>query len=472
MSLKEKYNQLDNKSRTYVLWGGIGMGILAVLFLLKPEKEEVVQPVQQNLEVTPFMASADDVDIESLNVRQQSTERDVRNIQAGVTQVNKKLTEIESMLSSEDRLQTAPEILYELQRKNNQRDQQIEELRQLIVEQQSVVVVPETTVVTDTDLEADSLDFIDETDAATEDDSDTFNFDQSPGQNQPTLHDNQSAYSNLPTDPLELLRQSHKEAETSDSLSNDNMYITDEPEPPYSNNGFENGQVQPTKRTISIIQSSKPPAPKKSNEPEFVGKRINAGSLVPLTLLTGVDAPTGKRAADKLTATFVITGEARLPDGTELNLDPCRVLSDVQAHKTEARAYFRPYKLSCKFEFGDLDMPLTGSISGPDGALGIKGHLVNPAGKAVLFSTMTSGIDLAAAWLDSEIDTIELAGGDTLNSGGGAVASSTAPLREYYLEEAKELQPYVQVRPLVRASMVVLDTLTLELLEKAQKGKG
>ncbi len=472
MSLNEKYKQLDNKSKTYVLWGGVVLAVVAVMFLLKPEQEEVFAPVEQNLEITPFLASADDVDIESLNVRQQASERDIKNVQAGIGQVNKQMSEIKSMLSSEDRLQTAPEILYELQRKEQQRDKQIAELRQLIEEQQSVVVLPDPSNEDKAEVESKEFDFLEDTDETVLEDSedDTFEFEATPST--PSRNHGDNAYSSLPTDPLDLLRQSHENSGKKDALNTDNIYITDEQSPPYANNGFNDPtQGLAPKNRISIIQSTRTPAPVVSDETEYLGKRINAGSLVPLTLLTGVDAPTGKRAADKLSATFVLSGEVRLPDGSEMNLDPCRVITDVQAHKTEARAYFRPYKLSCKFEYGDLDMPITGAISGPDGALGIKGHLVNPSGKAVMYSTLTSGIDLFAAWLDSEIDTIELSGGDTLNSSGGAVASSTAPLREYYIEEAKELQPYVQVRPLVQASMIVLDTLILELLEEVSKSK-
>lgn len=210
MSLKEKYKQLDNKSKTYVLWGGVGLAVVAVMFLLKPEQEEVSVPVEQNLEVTPFIASADDVDIESLNVRQQATERDIKNVQAGIGQVNKQMSEIKSMLSSEDRLQTAPEILYELQRKEQQRDKQIAELRQLIEEQQSVVVLPEPSIEDEDEVESKEFDFLKDTDETILEDSedDTIEFEKRTSTT--TRNQSDNAYSSLPTDPLELLRQSHE----------------------------------------------------------------------------------------------------------------------------------------------------------------------------------------------------------------------------------------------------------------------
>lgn len=465
MSLKDKYNQLDHKSKTYVVWAGAFVVVILLVMLLKPSKDEVVQEVEQNLEVTPFIASADDVDIESLNVRLQSTERTLLNTQSGITQTNKEISELKAMLSSEDRLQTAPEILYDLQKRENQRDKQIEELKQMILDSQSVVVMPTPTIKHNDDLAKDEL--VPELGIdGKEDEGDVFLFEEErkpvPTPVQPS--DYNDTYSSLPTDPLELLRVSHDIDETDTTEPASNLYVKDDRS--YNTSRFdENMEEQGHVNRISIIQSNEPSTDNPDDGPKYIGKRINAGSLTPLTLLTGVDAPTGKRAADKLTATFVVTGDVRLPDGSELNLDSCRVLTDVQAHKTEARAYFRPYKLSCKFDYGDVDMPITGSISGPDGALGIKGHLVNPSGKAVLYSTLTSGIDLAAAWLDSEIETIELSSGDTLSTGNSGVVSSTAPLREYYLNEAKELQPYVQVRPLVQASMIVLDTVTLELLK-------
>jgi hypothetical protein len=481
--LRDRWNQLDGKTRTYLMWAGVGVGLIALIMIVKPAPDKTAAAPNKPMDVTLFQVGSQEVDMESLNIRLQKIERFAENSQTWVSQTNEQLDQIRAMLNSDDRLQTTPEILYELQRKNSEWDARLAKMEDKLEENQNQQLVmmqavnrPDPVAVID-----DTPVMIDDSASNNPEELDVKPKEDNKDELDHFLDDTEKveqvdSYTSLPTDPLEMLKASQKRAAANAQSGGEeeNQYIKDDSDqisPRSMRKNAADGTTQRQPGQISIVQSATPVEEKvEDTGPKFIGKRINAGSNIPLTLISGVDAPTGKNGAESLTATFAVTGDVTLPDGSQMSLNGCNVLTQTTATKTEGRVYFRPYKLSCKFDFGDVDMPIQGSISGPDGALGIKGHVVNIAGKALGYATAAALTDIAASGID------ESSGGITIGSDGATLVTAdsgttiTAPLKEYYIDEAKELQPYVQVRPLIPANMSVLDTFQLELLEDAKKG--
>ena len=218
-----------------------------------------------------------------------------------------------------------------------------------------------------------------------------------------------------------------------------------------------------------------------------MGERILAGSLLPIVVVSGVDAPTGKAAEHgAISSTMRITGPAILPNGHRVDLTGCLVTADVRGDTATERAYFRPNKLTCYFDFGEVDVSIKGYTTGKDGVQGFRGRLVSKQGKALLYGAFAGAVNgigkafggggnSSVRGLVTGGDPFSLPSGQQVTQSGiaGAMTDSSEFLAEYYKGKVDELYEIIEIKPLITGSIHLLETFQMKLLEDlSNKGKG
>jgi conjugal transfer pilus assembly protein TraB len=289
---------------------------------------------------------------------------------------------------------------------------------------------------------------------------------------QPELVDYQSSKVDMPSDPLAFVQQASNSVGAVKQTSDPNMFIDD-------------GDVRARTIPSTTIQSNTDTAAYEAlsaNTPtdDYTGKRVLAGSVLPVVLISGVDAPTGVQAkSDAVAATWRIVGHAKLPNGYRVDLRNCLVTTVVRGDVSTQRAYFRPDRLTCKFDYGDVDIAINGYTSGKDGSLGIRGEYISRTSKALLYGGVAGfaqGIGEAfggggrngGAGIVNGNDPFALPQtSDVLRGGASSGVSSGAEfLTDYYKERLDELYDIIEVKPLIRGTIHIQKSFELILMDE------
>jgi hypothetical protein len=292
---------------------------------------------------------------------------------------------------------------------------------------------------------------------------------------QPEPIDYQSSKVDMPSDPLEFVQQASNSVGQIKQTSDENIYIDD-------------GSARTRAIPSTTIQSNTDTqayqalnANKRSTE--YLGKRVLAGSVLPVVLISGVDAPTGVQAkSDAVAATWRIVGHAKLPNGYRVDLRNCLVTTVVRGDVSTQRAYFRPDRLTCKFDYGDVDIAINGYTSGKDGSLGIRGEYISRTSKALLYGGVAGfaqGIGEAfggggrngGAGIVNGNDPFALPQtSDVLRGGASSGVSSGAEfLTDYYKERLDELYDIIEVKPLIRGTIHIQKSFELILMDEVSQ---
>jgi conjugal transfer pilus assembly protein TraB len=121
---------------------------------------------------------------------------------------------------------------------------------------------------------------------------------------------------------------------------------------------------------------------------------LPTGSIVPVQLLSGLDAPTRTVMAGVSGAHPVlmrVADYALMPNRTRMDLRECYALGEGVGDLSSERAMLRILGISCINRGGQaVELPVKGMVTGEDGKLGLRGRLVMKEG-AMLFRALLSG---------------------------------------------------------------------------------
>ena len=188
---------------------------------------------------------------------------------------------------------------------------------------------------------------------------------------------------------------------------------------------------------------------------------IPTGTMIPVKLLTGLDAP-GKSAnlgGEPHPVLMFAEDLSVLPNNVHMDMRECFVLGEGIGDLSEERAKIRALSLSCvkHDEQSAVDIRLRGVVTGEDGKIGLRGPVVQREGallaKALLagfvngisrvFMPYQQGFFIAPnpqqAFQFPDADKVAMAGA------AGAMGGAAQTLARHYSQLAKEVYPIIEI---------------------------
>ncbi len=207
---------------------------------------------------------------------------------------------------------------------------------------------------------------------------------------------------------------------------------------------------------------------------------LPSGSFIPAMLLSGVDAGTGTGSSLPYPVLMRLTDPAVLPNFAKMDVAECFVIGAAFGDLPSERAYIRTETLSCLRRGGGIvtiDGDLKGHAIGEDGKLGLRGRVVSKEGAIIarsllagflsgLGQTFRPRITLAPTFLGSPQDeqSFQLPPlGDTLQAAAiSGIGRSMELLAQYYLRQAQNLYPIIEINAGRQVDLVVLKGMPLK----------
>lgn len=183
---------------------------------------------------------------------------------------------------------------------------------------------------------------------------------------------------------------------------------------------------------------------------------IPAGSFVRVTMLNGVDAPTGGQSqSNPIPVVFHVLDPANLPSKYKLDVRDCRVVGVGWGDLSSERTLVRLETLSCVLGTGEtVEMPIKGQAIGEDGKVGLRGRLVTKQGQVLanaLVAGIASGMGRAFQQSAATVSTSGIGTAQTIDPAkvgqaalGSGLAEAGNALAQYYIRAAEKMFPVIE----------------------------
>ncbi len=200
---------------------------------------------------------------------------------------------------------------------------------------------------------------------------------------------------------------------------------------------------------------------------------IPTGTMVPVKLLTGLDAP-GKSAAtggEPHPVLMFAEDMSVLPNDVQMDMRECFVLGEGIGDLSEERAKIRAVSLSCvkKDEQSAVDIRLRGVLTGEDGKIGLRGPVVQREGailaKALLagfvngisrvFMPYQQGFFIAPS--PSQAFNFPDPGQVAMAGVAGGMGGAAQTLARHYTQLAKEIYPIIEIDAGRQGTLIVTE---------------
>jgi len=244
-------------------------------------------------------------------------------------------------------------------------------------------------------------------------------------------------------------------------------------DPPTGRNAGDSEKAKPTK-IVTISEDIDEPEPEREGNDHR--SYLPAGSIVTVTTLSGMDAPTGQAARrDPLPSLMRIKHEAILPNRFRQDVKECFLLASGYGDLSSERAYLRAETLSCvRQDGGVIEQKLQAFATGEDGKAGVRGRLVSKQGAIIGRSLMAGFLSGASKAFDvNPVPTI-----NTTNSGeqeyqkvfssnsvqGAAVSGASDALdriAKFYIDMAESMYPVIEINAGRKISFIVQSGVSL-----------
>ena len=210
-----------------------------------------------------------------------------------------------------------------------------------------------------------------------------------------------------------------------------------------------------TFRTTVLALAPKPTKAKKPL-PKTPKYYIPAGAYVQSVLISGLEASAGVNAQSNPRPVLIRTvGDAVLPDNKHSKLKNCRLLGAGYGDISSERAYIRLESMTCIKEGKTYDYPVYGYVSGADGKVGIRGHVVMRdaalVGRAFVGGVLSGfGDSVSDNYTETSINplgsTETVKDGESLEYGAAQGVSNAADMyADYNIKRAEQYQPVIEV---------------------------
>lgn len=234
--------------------------------------------------------------------------------------------------------------------------------------------------------------------------------------------------------------------------------------------GFQPIQPQAPINRIRVFS----PDPQPAHGPGAATKYwIPTGTMVPVKLLTGLDAP-GKSAAtggEPHPVLMFAEDMSVLPNNVQMDMRECFVLGEGIGDLSEERAKIRAVSLSCvkKDEQSAVDIRLRGVLTGEDGKIGLRGPVVQREGailaKALLagfvqgisrvFMPYQQGFFIAPS--PQQAFNFPDPGQVAMAGVAGGMGGAAQTLARHYTQLAKEIYPIIEIDAGRQGTLIVTE---------------
>jgi len=197
---------------------------------------------------------------------------------------------------------------------------------------------------------------------------------------------------------------------------------------------------------------------------------ISPGDVVPVKLLTGVNAPVD---GTPYPVVFKLNGSITGPDGSALDVGNARLIAAAQGSEADGRVLFRLQELSLRHTDGRRSVvQVDGWIVGEDGIRGMKGKLIDKLGRLILatmgvsFTAALGGrIDDKAAGLDIEdSEGVTILSEDLEFAYSSALTDASNRLGQILLDRYEKLVPVVEVLSGREVAAIFSQTAEIEII--------
>ena len=380
-NLKDRYEALPPKKKKLVTFGGPILIIIFIWMLFSSDEDLLKVPERNVSEVGLFGVDDEDLTVGDLSTKVSALANQVELMSQRENTNATSLKRIEDILQSLNADNANLQTLYEIQRR-------ISELDEKIADVQVEAKAPRTDRATITYVET-------KPDANEEPEpGETVTVEPDivvPEEKMNTTFDsNKESFSytaqrtEIPDDPIAFVNQASRGGSNQIKTETGNMFV----------NSGEPGPASAVKSTTSLTDENAKADSQKDVGKKYRGKRVLAGAVVPFVLINGFEAPAGEAASEFPTsATVRLTGPAILPNGYSVDLTGCFVTNLVRGDAATERAKLRTDHMTCKYDYGEVDIAVKGFASGHDGSAGLRGRLVNnKRDKILLYGTLTGGL--------------------------------------------------------------------------------
>lgn len=228
---------------------------------------------------------------------------------------------------------------------------------------------------------------------------------------------------------------------------------------------------EPRPNAPTAATPAAPPGAGAVAPPKPAGFYLPSGSLLTGVLIYGLEAATGRQAsADPQPVLVRLKTEALLPSRWRADVRECHVMAACFGTLAAERAYCRSTTISCIAEDGTaFDSEVQMVAVGSDGKLGLVGRVVSKQGAALRNATLAGFAEGAARALGGSGATrIGIDGGfnpgGVLQSGGaGGAGSALDRVAQFYIEQAAETQPVIEIDGGREISFATVRGATLDL---------
>lgn len=198
------------------------------------------------------------------------------------------------------------------------------------------------------------------------------------------------------------------------------------------------------------------------------GFYLPSGSIIRGVLLNGVDAPTGRAAMkDPVPVLARIKHDAILPNRYRADVKECFVILDAIGDLPSERVMMRTSTLSCvRKDRTVIDMALKAYAIGEDGRAGLRGTVINKQGAIIakaLVAGFAEGASNAFGGNNNMLSPVGQNGEIQIDVGRsgkagvmGGASSALDRIAAYYLDLADQMHPVIEIDSARRVSLVIL----------------
>lgn len=219
---------------------------------------------------------------------------------------------------------------------------------------------------------------------------------------------------------------------------------------------------------------------KVADEKLTVGKDyVPAGAMIHTVLLTGIDAPTGKKLADTPYPVLArVQMDTILPNYFRADMQDCFIIANGNGDLSSERAYLRAVTLTCiRSDGGVVELSLAAFVVGEDGKLGLRGRVVSKQGQVIaraLLAGVASGF--STAFQKAAIPVLATTGSSAVqyqsqftgeglqNAGVTGVGKALDRVAQFYTDMAENLFPVIEVDAERHADFILTKGLALDHL--------
>jgi len=200
---------------------------------------------------------------------------------------------------------------------------------------------------------------------------------------------------------------------------------------------------------------------------------IPTGTIIPVKLITGLDAP-GKSMAMGAQAHPVlmyVEDMSMLPNNVQMDMRECHILGEAIGDLSEERAKIRTRSLSCikDKEQQVVDIAIHGMVTGEDGKVGFRGPVVTREGALLAKALMAGTVQgLSRAFMpyqqgfmisSSPAQAFQFPDPQRLAMAGaaGAMGGTAQALARHYTQMAKDIYPVIEIDAGRQGSVIITE---------------